>query len=413
MRKMLVILLTVLVFILLAVPALAADVPQKVLNVSDSVLYVEASDVQYVSSGSAFVIQSYTNATYLITNYHVVKQNINNVSVWISEKEKTNAEVLKYSEQYDLAMLKIGPSDTLHKVTFSEKYGRGESVYAIGFPAAADYLSSESAHVGKDATITDGVIGNIRTLQFVDYGPEISILQINADLNPGNSGGPLINGRGQVIGINTLGITDSQGIFGSISVTDLKEFLNGTGVMLNYGISQWLIAGICAGGVIILLAVAFMIKKHIRRKKPDSRVSYKKSGDRLNLKRGIPLEIYLEHFSDKLNPKSITSLMMPVALSLRDKHLRGELSLRLSPKYLKVTEKGCVIDKNIKDDGFVQQRFLSPEQLSHTTAGVYSDIYAYCAIMEYMLSRVEVAEESTETEVWKTLLEKRHVARSD
>lgn len=59
----------------------------------------------------------------------------------------------------------------------------------------------------------------------VDYGPNIRVLQINADINPGNSGGPLLNRYGQVLGTNTYGVLDAQGIMGAISVSELIAFI--------------------------------------------------------------------------------------------------------------------------------------------------------------------------------------------
>lgn len=389
--------LFVLVLTALCGPGLAADIPSSVLETARSVYYVETSDAEYISSGTAFIIRTYTDAAFLITNYHVVEMNTDNISIWIGENEKIHAQLLRYSAEYDLALLKIPVRTGMRQMIFSGSYARGDSVYAIGFPAAADNLSSVAAHLSEDATITDGIISNIRTMQFVEFGPEVTILQINAALNSGNSGGPLVDKYGRVVGINTLGVQAAQGIFGSVSVSDLEAFLVGTGVELQYGgFPLWLSIVLGAGGVLILVAVFFFLR---RRKKAGHRVS-------ASFKKGVPLEHYLESFPDKLNPKTVTSLMMPAALMLRDKHLRGELSLKLSPKYIHVTYKGCTISDHCEDDGFVQERFLAPEQLSHRAAGIYSDIYAFCAIMQYMLSKASLMTGAGELDDWLAVVEK-------
>jgi hypothetical protein len=377
--------------------ALAVNIPQAVLDTADSVYYIEIGTPEPISSGTGFVVKNDQDGTYLLTNYHVVEANLINVSVWVGDQEKTHAEVVKYSEQYDLALLKIISATDSAPFLFSKEAGQGTGVYAIGFPAAADVLSNDTARTGKDATITDGVISNIRTGQLVAYGPEVTILQINADLNAGNSGGPLVDEKGRVVGVNTFGVADSQGIFGSVSTQDVILFMNGTGIALSFKESSiplfvWTTA---AGAVIVLVFLVMILTVRKKRKStPKSR-------------KGIPLEDFLEQYSEGLNPYSITSLMMPLALSLRDRHQRGELSLKLSSKTILVTEGGCVYNEKTAGDGFVQQRFLSPEQLSNTVAGVRSDIYSFCAIMEYMMPKpAAISGASADAAAWKAIVEK-------
>lgn len=91
---------------------------------------------------------------------------------------------------------------------------QGDAVYAVGFPAKADYLSDKEAHTSADATITDGIVSAIRETTISGHSTPLKLLQINAAINPGNSGEPLFNVSGEIVGINTYGINDSQGIFG-------------------------------------------------------------------------------------------------------------------------------------------------------------------------------------------------------
>jgi hypothetical protein len=121
-------------------------------------------------------------------------------------------------------------------------------------------------------------------------------------------------------------------------------------------------------------------------------------------KKAVPLDEFLRANAARLNLYLITSLMMPLALYIRDRHLRGELCLRLSPKYIKVAEKGCVFNDRLQDDGFAQQRFLSPEQLNHSTAGIASDIYSFCAVLYYMLPKP--VDGSADTAAWKAVVDK-------
>jgi outer membrane protein assembly factor BamD (BamD/ComL family) len=402
MKKTLCAAMALLLALALTCTASAADIPKKVLDAAGSAFQIETSDPQYTSTGTGFLISNSEGGAYLITNNHVIDLNVRNVFVWIGDKEKTAAEVVKNDEKYDLALLKLRASIGTGAMLFAKNAERGQSAYAIGFPAAADVLSDSMAHLGKDATITDGVISNIRTLQFVEYGPEISVLQINAALNSGNSGGPLVDKDGYVLGVNTLGVQDAQGIFGSISAADVEAFLSGTGVSLSYAEAQglpasvWVIIAAAAAAVIAAVLIV-IIKKRKRSNKKDA----------ADFRGGLPLETYLERYSGRLNPESVTSLMMTLARALRDRHLQGELHLKLSPKYVAVTAKGCVLDDRRADDGFSRQRFMAPEQLTNELAGVYTDVYSFCAIMDYMLSKAAQADDASPgSAVWRTVIEK-------
>jgi hypothetical protein len=144
------------------------------------------------------------------------------------------------------------------------------AVYALGFPAAADVLSGSEAHSGDAITITDGLISAIRTTQMIDFGPEVKLLQISAAINSGNSGGPLLNGSGEVIGINTLGITNAEGIYGAIDVSELLPLLEQNGITPAVpaepqpepvNITPYIIAG----AVVLLIAAAVVVFVLLRR----------------------------------------------------------------------------------------------------------------------------------------------------
>ncbi len=90
-----------------------------------------------------------------------------------------------------------------------------DEVVAVGFPGAAD---SVSHGLTLDHTFTNGVISSIKQRSGQNY-----FIQTNADLNPGNSGGPLLNQKGEVIGINTLKTQNTMGINYAVPVNILVE----------------------------------------------------------------------------------------------------------------------------------------------------------------------------------------------
>ena len=223
-RRILAILLLLCCCQLPVTTAYAAGVPQKVLDACDSVvrIRVEAADALYVGSG--FIVQNDKHGTLIVTNAHVVADAVS-VSVWSDSEAQQPAEVIAAVEMLDLALLHLEESLDAPALPLSTEVKRGMEVFAIGFPSAADLLFLEEAHTGDDATITDGIVSAIRQTQIVSYGPEIPLLQTNAAINPGNSGGPLLDAQGRVVGVNTYGVGDAQGMFGAIVTEQLIDML--------------------------------------------------------------------------------------------------------------------------------------------------------------------------------------------
>ena len=130
---------------------------------------------------------------YVITNHHVI-ENAQAVSVLTSDSQEYTASVVGSDETSDIAVLKI-EADGLQAAEFGDSsvLQVGDSVAAIGDPLGT----------ALRGTMTDGIVSAInRDLTVNDR--TMSLIQTNAALNNGNSGGPLINCYGQVIGINTM-----------------------------------------------------------------------------------------------------------------------------------------------------------------------------------------------------------------
>jgi S1-C subfamily serine protease len=161
--------------------------------------------------GSGFFVSS---DGYLLTNSHVVRQG-GWPTVRLADGKSVSASVVRNDEEKDLALLKASGSGypTL-PLGDSSRAAQGESVIAIGSP------------IGLEGTVTRGIISAVR--QAVSNG--VTYIQTDAAVNPGNSGGPLLNKAGQVIGINTMTIKSSQAdterLGFAISINDAKKFMN-------------------------------------------------------------------------------------------------------------------------------------------------------------------------------------------
>lgn len=238
----------------------ASSVPSAVIKAVDSVVRIEAEFDDGWATGSGFVIESSRDTTLIATNYHVVEGNPQSISVWLGEDESIRAEIVLQSEAKDLCVLKLAYPVSLKALSFDEAE-LGEAIYAVGFPAAADDLSDKAAHVGSDATLTDGIVSAFRSVTIADGGAPVSILQINAAINSGNSGGPLFNEKGRVVGINTYGITDAQGIFGAIAASELEGLLAQSGIRLGGGMDRLRPVGIGLAVLLVLAGLVVLLKK--------------------------------------------------------------------------------------------------------------------------------------------------------
>lgn len=158
--------------------------------------YAEGSGVIYKKSG---------NAAYVVTNNHVISGS-NAVEIIMSNGKKLSAKVVGKDSVTDLAVLKINSSEVSTVASFgnSNSIKVGETALAIGSPLGSDYATS----------LTQGIISaKKRTVATTNESGqetgEATVIQTDAAINSGNSGGPLINLAGQVVGINSMKLASS------------------------------------------------------------------------------------------------------------------------------------------------------------------------------------------------------------
>ena len=160
MKKTLCLLLCLFLLLSSAVTVCAAnDVPEEVLDSTQSVVRILAKFYQGSSSGSGFVIKNEPGEVLVVTNNHVVDGGPESISIWVSEEETVNAKILVTTAEKDLCILKVtDPVDMEPLKRLDGKPKQGSAIYAVGFPAVADIFSDTAAHTSESATITDGII---------------------------------------------------------------------------------------------------------------------------------------------------------------------------------------------------------------------------------------------------------------
>ena len=146
----------------------------------------------------------YSEDGYIITNYHVIQEAVNSsnsaVKVTLANKEEYEAKIVGADETTDLALLKIEATGlTPAKFADSDKINVGEYAIAIGNPLGKEFAGS----------VTVGYISAVNRTITAD-GRTYNVIQTDAAINPGNSGGALVNSKGEVVGINTVKISDES-----------------------------------------------------------------------------------------------------------------------------------------------------------------------------------------------------------
>jgi putative serine protease PepD len=263
-------------------------------DLRDSVVLVQGVTIDGGVQGSGFVY-NYDGKTVVLTNYHVV-EDATSLSVTFSNGQGYGAIVLGEDPYSDLAVVSVNdaPTSEFKPVTIvsSSSLGVGEPVIAIGNP------------YGLVGSLTTGVVSATgRTIQEDTAGgfAIANIIQTSAPINPGNSGGPLLNAVGNVVGITTAIVSESQGLgFAIPSDTILREisalintgsydghsYLGVTGLDMDYATAKsmgvsvtygWQIRTIVNGGPsdgVLQVNDIIIAMNHTRIKNNDDLASY-------------------------------------------------------------------------------------------------------------------------------------------
>ena len=166
---------------------------------------------QELGSGSGII---YSKDGYIITNYHVI-EDATSVMITLSDGTEYDARIIGSDSSSDLAVLKV-EAEKLPAADFGDSSALqiGELVVAIGNP------------LGYENTVTDGIVSGLNR-QLTDYIDSATLIQTNATINSGNSGGALVNSRGEVVGINSakLVASNAEGMGFALSINEVKPIV--------------------------------------------------------------------------------------------------------------------------------------------------------------------------------------------
>jgi len=173
-------------------------------------------------SGSGFILDE---EGHVVTNQHVVEGGVEFLVV-LEDGKELPATLVGADANSDVAVLKVDPPvPAVARMGDSDNLLPGQAVLAIGSPLGT-----------FTNTVTEGIVSALgRAVPDDTGGPELqNLIQHDAAINPGNSGGPLVTLAGEIVGINTLGIVDAQGLFFAVpakTVTHVAEQLIADGAV--------------------------------------------------------------------------------------------------------------------------------------------------------------------------------------
>ena len=252
-KRLTAIMLAIIVTLTLSVTAMAAGDANEAVNearrgvLQINLLYVDQNGNEHLlQGGSGFLIGETSGADHIITNAHVVNMddetktaaseiygvdffggNVNlKVKVVVKRDVEINATIVNQSGTMDFAILKleqpIYDREPLKLNSNMDLVVATGNVYALGFPAAIEIAQDATYYTSDDVNVTAGIVSKTHSLDSVGY------IQHSATLSAGNSGGPLLNGNGEVIGLNRADVGDTY--FYSVQISEVTEILNMLGI---------------------------------------------------------------------------------------------------------------------------------------------------------------------------------------
>lgn len=168
--------------------------------------------------GTGFIV---SENGYIVTNTHVSGEKYSYCYVTLENGKTYNGSVVWSDSSLDLSIIKINMKNLDYiNIGDSNSIKIGESVYAIGNPVGFEF----------QRTVTSGIISAInRTIKFTEDDTDIymaDLIQTDASINSGNSGGPLINKSGNVIGVNSVKLTSADGIGFAVPINVIKPIID-------------------------------------------------------------------------------------------------------------------------------------------------------------------------------------------
>lgn len=237
---------------------------------------------------------------YLVTNHHVIEDFISygagelhdytidgqtytgrtKIRVYFDSNTYEEAYIVEYNSSKDVAVLRLNAGTSLRKpisLTIPGDSMVGSTVFAVGYPGLSENLfaGSTTSWGISDVTVTRGAVSRIITTQ----GTGQALVQIDCDIKPGNSGGPLVNAAGEAIGINTKSVSDTSGdqTNYAVNISEAVTLLDRNNIAYTVGgagqagpkpdkrTGTGVIIGIAAAAIAVVVVVIIVL---VKRKKP-------------------------------------------------------------------------------------------------------------------------------------------------
>ncbi len=198
--------------------------PEEARNAVFRVVVKDEGSGAVASFGSGFGVGESAPISYVLTNEHVIADNPDSVCIWVGNNTEIPCTVVAEDATKDLAILKLStPIDEEPlPIGRQDDVKIGDNVFALGYPT--NDISTTITSFADDVSVSKGIVSKYSTWNGVLY------YQIDAALNQGNSGGPLLHESGVVIGICAMKMNDTQGINGAIRMEEALDLLSSVGI---------------------------------------------------------------------------------------------------------------------------------------------------------------------------------------
>lgn len=231
-----------------------SEVRESVVVVGTFLSVAQSDYEELVGWGTGFFVgDPQEDAQYLITNHHVIEDYLLNgkgeyiemqmadgslimvklkIRVYFDSRDYEEAYVLDYNETKDIALLRLGSGTNERKalpICSPTDDMIGSTIYCVGYPGLSqNEIIDPTSNWGRtDVSVTTGTVSRFVTTS----GTGVQRIQTDATIQHGNSGGPMVNGNGSVIGINTMGVSsDSEINYYAVSIDEVISMLKINGI---------------------------------------------------------------------------------------------------------------------------------------------------------------------------------------
>lgn len=201
------------------------SIEEGIKQIYDATVYIESyKDKKINTSGTGFIYKQNKGKAYILTNHHVVAGNTS-LKVMLSDDKEIDAKYIGGDEYLDIAVISINDTNVkqIAKLGSNSNSILGETVFTVGSPVGDEYRGTVTRGIisGKDRLVAVSVSGGTE-----DY--VMKLLQTDAAMNPGNSGGPLCNTKGEVLGMNSLKLVKNEveGMGFAIPIEDILAHID-------------------------------------------------------------------------------------------------------------------------------------------------------------------------------------------